>query len=232
MFSHNNSSISLVPVFFVDDQVVANNLKHYSSTTGKLYDERTAISALLLEKLITDGGRYTNYRPNVMLALVASRGGAQSGAVPDSGVEESKFEELAVVARASTSPAANSLIHSGAVTADELHQYKAKQHGNRQPFEDAVSAPFDDVHYQKLIDDAIEASNDCGESDLTRLDAHLERIRIYEAHMIEAEHRSLRDLEADGNPAASSCSTAFATTITTSTFTFTNHILTEMPVFN
>ena len=53
MFSHNNSNLSLVPVFS-DGQVVASNLKRYSFTTGSLYDEREAIS-VLLEKLITDG---------------------------------------------------------------------------------------------------------------------------------------------------------------------------------
>ena len=67
MFSHNNSNLSLVCVFS-DDQVVADNLKRYSVTTDAMYDESTAIS-VLLEKLITDGGRCTKYHPNVMLAL-------------------------------------------------------------------------------------------------------------------------------------------------------------------
>ena len=57
MFSHNNSNLPLVPVF-IDDQVVASNLRRYSFTTGSLYDEQAAIS-VLLEKLITDGGLYT-----------------------------------------------------------------------------------------------------------------------------------------------------------------------------
>ena len=73
MFSHNNSNLSLVPVFS-DDQVVANDPKCYRFTTGALYDERTAIS-VLFEQLITDGGRSTKYHPNVMLALFASHGG-------------------------------------------------------------------------------------------------------------------------------------------------------------
>ena len=177
---------------FADDQVVANDLKRYSFTTGELYDERTAI-AVLLEKLITDGGRYTKYHPNVMLALFASHGGAQSGKMPDFGVEKSKFEELKVVAKTSIAPAANYLIRSGAVTAEELRQYAATRI-NRQPFEDIASAPFHDVHYQKLIDGAIEASNDFSESDLARLDEHLERIRIYGANIVEAEHRHLRGM--------------------------------------
>ena len=130
--------------------------------------------------------RYTKYHPNVMLALFASRDGEQqSGTVPDSGVEESKFEELVVVASTSTSPAANSLIRSDAVIADAPRQYKAK-HSNRQPFKYDISTHFDDVRYRILNDDAIEASN--GESDLTCLDAHLKRIRIYEAQIIEAKH--------------------------------------------
>ena len=102
MFSHNNSNLSLVPVFS-DDQVVASNLKRCSFTTGSLYDERAAIS-VLLEKFITDGGRYTKYHPNVMLTPYASHGGTELGAVPDSGVEESKFGELEVVARTPTTP--------------------------------------------------------------------------------------------------------------------------------
>ena len=70
MYSHNNSNLSLAPVFS-DEQVVDHNYKRYSFTTGALYDERAPIS-VLLEKLVTDGGRYTKYHPNVMLALFAS----------------------------------------------------------------------------------------------------------------------------------------------------------------
>ena len=141
---------------------------------------------MLLENLITDGGRYTKYHPNVMLALFASHGGTQSGGVPSSGVEESKFEEFKVVASTSTTPAENALINSGAVTAEVLRQY-ADKHGNRQPFAYIVSAPFHDVHYQKLIDDAMEASQDFGEQNLARLDAHLENIRIYDANIVEVD---------------------------------------------
>ena len=54
MFSHNNTNLSLVPVFS-DDRVVADNLKRYCFTTGALYDERTAISVLLK----VDHGRRT-----------------------------------------------------------------------------------------------------------------------------------------------------------------------------
>ena len=143
MFSHNNSNPSLVPVFS-DDQIVADNLKRYSFTAGGLYDERTAIS-VLLEKLITDSGRYTKYHPNVVLALFASHGDAQSGQVPSGGVAESKFDEFKVVASTSTTPAENALIRSGAVTAEALRQY-ADEHSNRQPFADIASAPFHDAH--------------------------------------------------------------------------------------
>ena len=63
------------------------------------------------------------------------------------------------------------------------------EHSNRQPFANIVSAPVHDAHYQRLVDDAIKTSQDFG--DLKRLDAHLENIRIYEASILEAEHRSL-----------------------------------------
>ena len=139
MFSHNNSNLSLVPVFN-DDQVVADDLKRYSFTTGSLYGERIAIS-VLLETLITDGGRYTKYHPNVMLALFASHGDAQSGHVSSGGVAESKCDEFKVVAGTSTTPAENAFIRSGAVTAEELRLY-ADEHRNRQPFTKTVSAPF------------------------------------------------------------------------------------------
>ena len=95
MFSHNNSNLSLVPVFG-DDRVVADNLKRYIFTTSALYDERTAIY-VLLEKLITDGGRYTKYHPNVMLALFTNHGDTQSGQVSSGGVEESKCDEFKAV---------------------------------------------------------------------------------------------------------------------------------------
>ena len=95
MFSHNNSNLSLATVFS-DDRVVAYNLKRNSFTTGALYDERTAIS-VLLEKLITDGGRYTKYHPNVMLALFTNHGDTQSGQVSSGGVEESKCDEFKAV---------------------------------------------------------------------------------------------------------------------------------------
>ena len=44
-----------------------------------------------------------------------------------------------------------------------------------------------------MVDDAIAASHDCG--DLQALDAQLEQIRIYEANLLEAEHRSLQDMQ-------------------------------------
>ena len=40
-----------------------------------------------------------------------------------------------------------------------------------------------------MVDDAIKASQDFG--DIKSLDAHLENIRIYDANVFEAEHRSL-----------------------------------------
>ena len=135
--------------------------------------------------MITDGGRYDKYHPNVMIALFASHGDAQSGHVPSGGVAESKSEEFKVVASTSTTPAERALIRSGAVTAEELRQY-ADEQSNRQPFADIVPAPFHDAHYQKLVNDAIEASQEIGEQKLARLDAHLENIRIYDANVLEA----------------------------------------------
>ena len=159
MFSHNNSNLSLVPVLS-DDRVVAGNFERYSFTTGALYDERTAIS-VLLEKLVTDGGRYTKYHPNVMLALFASHEDAQSVQVSGEGLEESKCEEFKVVASTSATPAEIDLIRSGAVTSEELLMY-ADTHSNRQPFANVVSAPVHDAHYQRMVDDAIGASQDFG----------------------------------------------------------------------
>ena len=42
---------------------------------------------------------------------------------------------------------------------------------------------------QRMVDDATAASQD--NEDLQALGAHLEHIRIYEANILEAEHRSL-----------------------------------------
>jgi len=44
-----------------------------------------------------------------------------------------------------------------------------------------------------MVDDAIAAPQDNG--DLQALGAHLEHIRIYEANILEAEHRSLQDMQ-------------------------------------
>ena len=192
MFSHNNSNLSFVPVFS-DEQGVANNYERYSFTTGALYDEHTSIS-VLLEKLITDGGRYTKYHPNVMLALFASHYmlDTQPDQVSGGGLEESKCDEFKVVASTSATPAELGMICSGVVTSEELRVY-ADAHKNRQPFASAVSAPVQYAHYQRTVDDAIAASQDNG--DLQALDAHLEHIRIYEANILEAEHRSLQDMQ-------------------------------------
>ena len=187
MFSHKNSNLSLVPVFS-DDRVGAGNFERYSFTTGALYDERTAIS-VLLEKLITDGGRYTKYHPNVMLALFASHNNTQSGQVSSGGLEESRCDEFKVVASTSATPAEIYLIRSDAVTSEELRMY-ADAHSNRQPFANVASAPVHDAHYQRMmVDDAIKAPQDFG--DPKSLDAHLENIRIYDTNVLEAEHRSL-----------------------------------------
>ena len=109
-----------------------------------------------------------------------------------SGLEESKCDEFKVVASTSATPAEIDLIRSGAVTSEELRMY-ADAHSNRQPFANVVSAPVHDAHYQRLVDDAIKASQDFG--DLQALDAHLENIRIYDANVLEAEHRSLQDMQ-------------------------------------
>ena len=79
----------------------------------------------------------------------------------------------------------------------------ADEHSNREPFANIVSAPVHDAHYQRLVDDAIKASQDFG--DLTRLDAHLENIRIYDANIREAEHRSLRDVQYEQGDCAGKC---------------------------
>ena len=108
------------------------------------------------------------------------------------GLEESKCDEFKVVVSSSATPAELDLIRSGVVTSEELRMY-ADTHGNRQPFANPVSTPVQDAHYQRMVDDAIAASQDSG--DLQALDAHLEHIRIYEAKILEAEHRSLQDTQ-------------------------------------
>ena len=45
----------------------SNKLMRCSFTTNELYDERAQVS-VLLEKLVTGGGRYAKYHPNTMLA--------------------------------------------------------------------------------------------------------------------------------------------------------------------
>ena len=69
----------------------------------------------------------------------------------------------------------------------------ADEQSNRQPFANVASTPVHGAHCQRLVDDAIKASQDFG--DLMSLDAHLENIRIYDANVLEAEHRSLRDMQ-------------------------------------
>ena len=58
---------------------------------------------MLLEKLVTDGGRYTKYHPNVMLALFASHYmlDTQPDQVSGEGLDESKCDEFEVVASTS-----------------------------------------------------------------------------------------------------------------------------------
>ena len=75
------------------------------------------------------------------------------------------------------------MIHSGVVTSEELRVY-ADTHKNRASFAASVPAPIQDASSQRMVDDAIAASQDSG--DLQALDAHLERIRIYEANVLEA----------------------------------------------
>ena len=65
MYSNNNSNLSLIPVYN-EDEISEHKPKRYSFTTGELYDERAQVS-VLLEKLVTDGGRYSKYHPNTML---------------------------------------------------------------------------------------------------------------------------------------------------------------------
>ena len=69
----------------------------------------------------------------------------------------------------------------------------ADAHGNRQPFADATPPPSEHAHYQAMVNNAIAASQD-GEH-LQVLGAHLERIRTYDANILEAEHRSLQDMQ-------------------------------------
>ena len=187
MHSHNNSNLSLVPVFN-EDEIVDNNFKRYSFTSGELYDERTQIT-VLLDKMVNHDGRYAKYHPNVMLALLSSHSmldtsARQSSQSSGEGLEESKSEECNVVANYEPTPAELDMIRSGAVNSEQLREY-ANTHKNRQPFANPVSAPAQDAHYQQMVDDAIAASHDCG--DLQALDSHLEQIRIYEANVLEAE---------------------------------------------
>ena len=69
----------------------------------------------------------------------------------------------------------------------------AREHGNRQPFAEPAPPPSEHAHYRAMIDSAIAASQD-GEG-LQVLDAHLERIRTYDANILEAEQRSLQDIQ-------------------------------------
>ena len=151
---------------------------------------------MLLEKLGTDGGRYTKYHPNVMLALFASHYmlDTQPGQASGEGLEESKCDAFKVVASTFATPAEVGMIRSGVVTSEELRVY-ADTHKNRASFAEAVPVPVQDAYYQRMVDDAIAALQDSG--DLQALDAHLEHIRIYEANVLEAEHRSLQDIQYD-----------------------------------
>ena len=189
-FPDNNSNLSLVPVFS-DEHVVDHNFKRHSFTTGALYDERASIS-VLLEKLVTDGGRYTKYHPNVMIALFASHLDTQPDQASGEGLEESKCDEFKVVASPFATPAEVEMIRSGVMTSEELRVY-ADTHKNRAPFANTVPAPVQDAYCQRMVDHAITVSQDNG--DLQALDAHLEHIRIYEANILEAEHRSLQDMQ-------------------------------------
>ena len=129
MVSHNNSYLSLVPVFS-DEHVVANNCERFRFTPGALYDERTSIP-VLLEKLFADGGRYTKYHPNVMLALFASHYmlDTQSDQASGGGLEESKYDEFIVLASPFATPAEVDMIRGGVVTSEELRVY-ADTHKN------------------------------------------------------------------------------------------------------
>ena len=84
------------------------------------------------------------------------------------------------------------MIRSGGVTSEELRVY-ADTHKNRAPFANTVPAPVQDAYCQRMVDDAITVSQDNG--DLQALDAHLEHIRIYEANILEAKHRSLQAMQ-------------------------------------
>ena len=56
-----------------------------------------------------------------------------------------------------------------------------------------------------MVNDAIEASQDFGEQNRARLDAHLENIRIYDANALDAGHRSLRELQYEHDGRAGEC---------------------------
>ena len=56
-----------------------------------------------------------------------------------------------------------------------------------------------------MVNDVIEALQDFGEQNLARLDTHLENIRIYDANVLEAEHRSLRELQYEHDDCAGEC---------------------------
>ena len=128
MYSNNNSNLSLVPVYS-EEEIVDKDLKRYSFTTGELYDERAQIY-VLLEKLVTDDGRYAKFHPNVMLALFANHymldvPELQPDQASGEGLEESKAGDYSdsddadlstfvqVVASTFATPAEVALIRSG-----------------------------------------------------------------------------------------------------------------------
>ena len=152
---------------------------------------------MLLEKLVTNDGRYAKYHSNVMLALFANHcmmdvPELQPDQASGEGIEESKCDEFKVTASTFATPAEVGMIHSGVVTSEELLVY-ADTHKNRASFAASVPAPIQDASSQRMVDDAIAASQDSG--DLQALDAHLERIRMCEANVLEAEHRGLQSMQ-------------------------------------
>jgi len=154
--------------------VIANNLERWSFTTGKRYDERSAIKDLLTK--LVDGGRYSKYHPNMMLSMFDSMSSAHpSGAAPSAGVEESKFDD------------------ADEPSAKELLDYRLR-FPNRQPFlADApkINSSLHHALHDAALNEALDSSRI--DSSLSLLDAERERTLIYCSQLAEAKDRSLRD---------------------------------------
>lgn len=161
-----------MPVFD-DSTVIEKNLLRYSFTTGEPYDERAAISGLL-HKLVTSGGRYSKYHPNMMLSLYDSSDDAAaldpSSESTNDGVEESKHDPDPSVSDLAPVTASEALLRTGVVTEQELSDYQSK-FKNRLPFSADIPKAGDNylaqADFEARLQRAIDASK--SETDMSRL---------------------------------------------------------------